>query len=174
MKLQDHHQAVKALPVSLSAAHWVVKQLFVRYGLTVRASLEAKAKAHEDKHGGAASDKAKAELARWDGKTEEEFSAFVAEYHNALAAAAASREEVAKAAEEADAALWKELTATEQTAARIEHELMSAAQSYANRLDYHEEMVGKYGKEPSGAGLSYWQQRKNDYLAKHRMSLTVK
>ena len=174
MKLEDHHQAVKALPVSLSAAHWVVKQLFVRYGLTVRTSLKNKAKEHEAKHGGDASDKAKAELAKWNGKTEEDFTAFVVEYHNSLEAAAAAREEEAKVKAAADESLWKELVATEQTAARIERELMAAAQSYASRLDYHEEMVGKYGKEPSGAGMNCWQQRKNDYLAKHRQSLACK
>lgn len=174
MRLQDHHQAVKALPVSLSAAHWVVRQLFARYGLPVRESLARKAAEHEAKHGGEGSEKAKTQLAKWDGKTEQEFAAFVAEYHQRIEAAAAVREANNKAQEQADAQLWAELVATEKTAARIERELMAAAQSYANRLDYHEEMVGKYGKEPSGAGLSYWSQRKTDYLAKHRQSLTCK
>lgn len=174
MKLQDHYQAVKALPLSLSAAHWVVKQLFVRYGLPVRDSLAQKAARHEAKHGGEGSERAKLELAKWDGKTEQEFADFVAEYHNTLAAVAASREASKEAQDQADAKLWTELVSSEATPARIEREMMAAAQSYANRLDYHEEMVGKFGKEPSGAGLSYWQQRKNDYLAKHRRSLTCK
>lgn len=174
MKLQDHHKAVKALPVSLSAAHWVVKQLFVRFGLLVRQSLAQKAAEHEDNHGGKASEKALRELAKWDDKSEQEFAAFVNEYHSQLESAATAREESRIAQEQADSKAWGELVATEATAARIEKELMEAAKSYANRLDYHEEMVGKYGKEPSGAGLSYWQQRKNAYLAKHRQALSCK